>query len=272
MARRPDIPVRRAYAQVGPGQLHYRICIPQEPTRRPLMLFHPTPKSGWIYETIMPLLAAQGRTVIAPDTPGYGASDPPHERPSIEGYAEAMLALADALVAGECLDVAGYHTGSSTAVQMAVAQPERIGKIALFSIAAYDAEARAAKLRSLAPFKTVCEDGSHLSRMWNTVAQLSDARADPEWRQRSVTENLRAADGPAGYRAVYNHDLKAAARKVRQPVLLINAQDDLWELTRLNRDCFPHCIYRELPGTAHGMFTFAAPEIARLLQDFLDVD
>lgn len=261
-------------APAGAGQVHYRLCRPRaaagRPGLAPILLLHPTPKSGWIYETLMPLLAAQGRLVIAPDTPGYGASEPPPAEPSIEGYALTMLALAKALAGEEPIDILGYHTGSSIAAQMALQAPGRVRKLMLFSIAAYDAEVRAQKLATLSQSAARLPDGAHLARMWDIVASLCDERADTTWRARSVAENLRAHDMPAGYRAVYRHDLQAALRQLGHPVLLVNCEDDLWDLTRANRHLVPHARYTEMPGTRHGLFTFAAEPIANMLGEFLD--
>lgn len=271
-----DARIRRGYTGHKERQLHYRIAGKTLPGNGcpPLLMLHPTPKSGWIYEKMMRLLSNGGRIIVAPDTPGYGASDPLEEGASIEGFAEGNFALVDELVA-RCellagpFDILGYHTGSVTAAAMALARPKRVRRIVLCSIPTYDVGERAAKLAGLANWPKPVEDGSHLQRMWDLVGSLCDERVSTVWRNRSVTENLRAIDASAGYRAVYRYDLIDASPRVIQPVLLMNAHDDLFEITRKWRQLFPNADYRELSGMAHGMFEVDAEAIAALVAEFL---
>ena len=85
---------RRAYIDLPSGQLHYREIGEGEP----LLLLHQTPSSSLQWEAAYPLLAAAGMRVIAPDTPGYGMSDPPAGTPTAEGYAAAALAFHEHIV------------------------------------------------------------------------------------------------------------------------------------------------------------------------------
>src|SRR5579872_6883505 len=81
--------VRRGYFECRFGQLHIHNAIPagggfDEAT--PLICVHQSPMSGRVFQK---LLRAMGRdrSVYAPDLPGFGSSDPPHARPTIEDYA-----------------------------------------------------------------------------------------------------------------------------------------------------------------------------------------
>ena len=117
------------------------------PTRPTLLCLHQTPKSGWDYEPLMPVMAAD-RVIVAPDTPGYGGSDAPPAPVAIEDYAEVMAALMQDLQAKGAappgpFDVMGYHTGSLTATQLGLARPERVRRLVLLGLAAFDAEERA---------------------------------------------------------------------------------------------------------------------------------
>lgn len=266
--------LRRGYVDHGAGQVHYRIAGEGQAGVPPLLMLHPTPKSGWIYEGLMLSLAAKGRVVVAPDTPGYGASDSLPGEADITDYADANFALIAALARDGVLppgpvDVLGYHTGSVTSCAMALARPDGVRRVVLFSLPFYDAEQRAAKLQGLASWPRPVADGSHIQRMWQIVGGLCDKRVSPEWQHRSVVENLRAVDSPAGYRAVYRYDLAEHLPRLRQPVLLINAEDDLFEQTRRARPLLPGAEYRELPGAAHGMFDLDRERIARIVDAFL---
>ena len=90
-------PLRRAYADVAHGQMHYAECGSSTATRRthggndiaatPIVLLHQTPRSWREYIQVLPLLGAH-RRAIAIDTAGFGESDPV-AAPSIEAWAEA---------------------------------------------------------------------------------------------------------------------------------------------------------------------------------------
>jgi pimeloyl-ACP methyl ester carboxylesterase len=268
--------VKRDYVDSRWGQTHIRIG--QGPADRPpLLMLHPTPKSGWIYEPLFaPLM--QGRTVIAPDTPGYGASDAPPEPAAIEDFAAEMLALmerlaADGRVPAGPFDVMGYHTGSVTSVALAHLAPAAIRRLVLVSLAAYPADVRAAKRAGLVTWSGPREDGSHLAAMWTLMQSLFDRRIDTGWKHASLTENLRSG-GRAhwGYDAVYRYDLQAALDSLAHPTLILNPEDDLWKPTRENAPRVVHAEYVELPDLKHGLFELETDKIAGLIAQFLNRD
>ena len=74
-----------------------------------LVLLHPMPHDGAFFSAIAPLLAI-GRTVVAPDYPGYGKSQALEPAPTIGLYADAMIdALRDSGFRGP-YDFFGFHT------------------------------------------------------------------------------------------------------------------------------------------------------------------
>ncbi len=271
--------VRCGYADGRWGQVHYRIAGAGRNSLgtgavTPLLMLHPTPKSGWIYEGLMARLAP-GRPIVAPDTPGYGASSPPPAPPSIEDYAGEMLALVDSLVAQGNLppgpiDVMGYHTGSVTAAAMALLHPDRVRRLVLVSLAAYDAAERQTRREALANWPGPAADGSHLMAMWNLLGRLCDPRVTLDWKHQSLTENLRCGDrAPWGYDAVYRYDLRDALARIGHPMLILNPEDDLWDLTRRSAPLAPAAHYVELPGWGHGLFDLETAPIAALVEDFI---
>ena len=268
------IPLRRAYVDGRWGQIHLRKAGDAR-DRPPLLMLHPTPKSGWVWEPLMPPLAER-RIVLAPDTPAYGASDPPPEPPSIEALAEEMLALIDRLAGtGEIpagpIDLMGYHTGSVISGVMARMAPDRVRRVVFVSLPAYSAELRAEKVERLAHFPVPMPDGSHLAAMWRVCESLTDPRADTGWRSASVTENLRSgARATWGYHAVFAHDFQATLDGLEQHVLVIDPEDDLRTQTQENVGRIRRCTHVELPGVRHGLFVLERDRIASLVQAFLD--
>jgi pimeloyl-ACP methyl ester carboxylesterase len=265
--------IRRTYADGRWGQVHLRIC-GKDQGLPPLLLLHPTPKSGWIYEALMPALAA-GRIVIAPDTPGYGASDAPPTPATMEEHAAALLTLIGDLAAigtipAGPVDLMGYHTGSVVAVAAAQAAPEHVRKLVLVSLAAYPPDIRAAKTAALDRWPGPREDGSHLMAMWTLMQGLFDPRIDLDWKHESLTENLRSgARAPWGYRAVYGYDFQAALDRLDHETLILNPEDDLWQPTRENAMRVKGAQYVELPSLKHGLFTLETERVAGLVQAFL---
>lgn len=95
------------YADTPSGQIHYR----ELGEGRPVLLLHKTPSSSVMWTCVMPLLAAAGFRTIAPDTRGYGSSEPPSSPPPEMGfYARAALGVLDHLGV-EQADVCGFVQG-----------------------------------------------------------------------------------------------------------------------------------------------------------------
>lgn len=132
MARIGDLPgrVRRAYAWSEDGQIHYRRSGP-EGARSPLLLVHAAGASAAAFEALMSDMG-RDRSVIAPDRPGRGMSDPVKGRDDVAAQAGAMLdVVADLGLA--MVDVLGVADGGAVALEMAHQQPDVIRKIILVS-------------------------------------------------------------------------------------------------------------------------------------------
>ena len=159
--------VRRAYADGRFGQIHYRIAKPATATdRTPLVCFHLSPNSGRVYGL---WLAEMGkdRISVAPDTPGFGESDPPPTPPEIADYAAAMGELIDHLGFDQ-VDVMGYHTGSRTCVEIAQQRPKQVRRIILVSAPTYSDEELATQYKTMGTPASdeTTDDGNHLQRKW----------------------------------------------------------------------------------------------------------
>ena len=84
----------RDYHQGPWGQVHIRHAAPTDGilSENALVLFHESPLSSRVWERMLPI-SGQYRHVLAPDTPGYGLSDPPEAAGrEIPEYAAAILA------------------------------------------------------------------------------------------------------------------------------------------------------------------------------------
>lgn len=269
-------PVLCAYAPSRYGQIHYRIARPTGPAQAPpLLCLHQTPGNGVDWMPVLPDLAL-GRVVVAADTPGYGMSAPPPEPAAIEDFAGVMLALMagladDGIVPAGPFDVLGFHTGSVIATEMARAAPAAVRRAILFGLAAYPAEAREEKLeRLLENFPRPADDLSHVERLWAIIQQLSDPRLSAEDKHVSMAECLRlGARMPWGYISVYRYDFLGAMPQVRQPVLVVNPEDDLWTLTRATAHLFPNGRRFDMPGVRHGVLSLEKARVLAEIETFL---
>jgi len=262
--------VRRTYVDGRYGQLHVRMAGQAPHARRPLLCFHLSPVSGVIYDT---WLAEMGRdrSALAPDTPGYGMSDPPPAVPTIADYAAAMGDLADALALGE-FDVMGYHTGSKIAVELARQRPAQVKHLVLVSTPIYTPEDLAA-IRELTSVVPVAADGRFLVEAWQTLMRYQDRRATPESTLRQFPWHLMGGERRDwGYRAAFGYSYPDHIGQVTAPILVFNPGDDLFAYTPRVRPYLQHGVVRDLPGWSHQMLDYSTGELATMVRSFLDED
>jgi len=219
------VAIRRGYADVAHGQMHYAACGDDDAMTTPVVLLHQTPRSWREYAQVLPLIGARGRA-IAVDTAGFGASDPVPRGAGIEPWAGAVLELLDAL-AIDSAHIVGHHTGGVIAVELAARAPARVASLTLSSTPYTDAEFRRARAER-PPIDAVAasDDGSHLAALWQK-RQAFYPRLRPELLQAFVADALQASgDVEGGHRAVGSYRMEARIGAVRAPVLLIHASDD----------------------------------------------
>lgn len=122
--------VHRAYAWGRDGQIHYRRSGPAG-ARSPLLLIHSAADMSGAFEDFMSDMGRE-RSVIAPDRPGKGMSDPLKGRADAAALADAMLEVVAELGLG-MVDVLAVQDGGEIAVEMARQQPDVVRKLILVS-------------------------------------------------------------------------------------------------------------------------------------------
>lgn len=169
----PDTALQRHFVSVrgqfGLRQVHYRRG-GQGPV---VLLLHQSPQSSREME---PLIATWGRTftLIAPDSPGYGFSQPlqkagqPVTSATIDDFAAATLEFADALGVGR-FGIYGLHTGASIGVAMAHRFPARVAAVAANGFVVLTEDERTAMLRDYLPPLVPRWDGGHLAWLWGRL-------------------------------------------------------------------------------------------------------
>lgn len=117
------------------GGIHWLEWKPKDealvgPEAPDLILLHPKGEDGSFFSEIAPFLTA-GRTVIAPDYPGSGKSDPLKVPAATEIYADAMIDMIAARDTRGPVDLLGYREGCLVACEIALRYPAAVNRMVL---------------------------------------------------------------------------------------------------------------------------------------------
>ena len=226
-----------------------RVMVRRAGSGPPVVLLHESPRSSAAFIPMIEALAERF-TVIAPDTPGYGGSDPlALHRPQIPDYAGALGEMQDVLGL-ERVALFGRHTGAAIAIEFANLYPERVSGIVLDGCPAFTPEEMEELVASyLPPFRPVW-DGSHVAWLWSRVrdqltffpwnrqgpaSRLAIDMPRPSVLNRIATDLLLAGDGyRVAYEAAFRYDGAAAAATARVPAHYMATETDVL-LPHLNR-------------------------------------
>jgi pimeloyl-ACP methyl ester carboxylesterase len=121
----------------GPGGLELDLAFTARGEGSPVLLLHGIPTWSFLYHDVIPPLSAHHR-VIAPDFLGHGYSDrrDRFDR-SLVAQMEATIALLDRLEI-EKISFVGHDTGGGVALMTAIEHPERVDRLILSNIVAFD--------------------------------------------------------------------------------------------------------------------------------------
>ena len=230
--------IERRFVRVGDRDVHVRIA----GAGPAVLLVHQSPQSSVALVPMIEALADE-YLVIAPDTPGFGHSEPMgRAQPTIDDFASNLAALLAALGL-EQVAAWGVHTGASIATRLALLQPERIALLVTDGLARFtESERRPMLARYLPPFESAW-DGTHLLWLWARFREQqlyfpwNDDRAEcrlafdlptPERTQRDVLDALAAGDGfRTGYRAPFLLDDPEGPGRLTVPAHLLYRRDDV---------------------------------------------
>jgi haloalkane dehalogenase len=101
-----------------------------------VLLLHGWPTSSFLWRDVMPAVAT-GHRVIAPDLPGFGASDKPIDAGyGFDLFSRVLDEFLQALDVGE-LAIAGHDIGGPIALKWALDNPGRVKRLALLNTFIY---------------------------------------------------------------------------------------------------------------------------------------
>lgn len=235
---------------------------------KPLVLLHASPLSGRQFDRIAPLLAAK-RRVITPDRIGFGHSDRLVRRLEIADYGAATLdALAQLGIVD--FDVVGMHTGSCEALELGLAEADRVGRSAWSA-------SRTSPAPSAPPSKT-----ARNHRRYRPAASTSPGTGSPGSTSRggatcssrtSGGQHLSAEHACWTFHAAFDYPTVKRASELSQPLLMIWARDEIYEFTKRALPLLPPST--EVAALTHldsdALFTDAPEELARVIESFLAV-
>lgn len=174
--------MKRAYADLSIGQMHYRYCGQGEP----LIMVHFAGSFSDEYEEVGEMLKDKF-TVYAIDLFGMGYSTKPDHKLSISEHAQTLIDFMDALNIKKAY-LYGTLVGANICIKASIKCPDRVIK-AIFTQPVYMEDYQAFKDRGNLPAYAdleIKDDGSHMMEIWKKADMFGYSAEINTWRARSL--------------------------------------------------------------------------------------
>ncbi|HMK85075.1 MAG TPA: alpha/beta hydrolase [Steroidobacteraceae bacterium] len=259
------MPLTRRLYPTRFGQLHVRS---KDGRGVPLVLLHPSPRSGEMWEPLQERLA---RPTQAPDRLGYGFSDAPPWALTLEQYAQCTVdAISAAGIAGP-FDVLGVHVGSIEAVEIAYAYAQRVRRVIAVGMPLFTVEEQQRQMEKYSeqPLKPAAE-GGHVLGAWRGCFAFRQPPYDLADVHQRFVEHLLAANPGAAFRAASGYPIEKKLRGLKMPLTVFAPHDDIIEQTaRVKPLLEAKDSYVDLPDLGMDMFHVATDRMADLVNRYL---
>jgi len=219
-------------------QTHFRTA----GTGPALILLHPSPLSSAFMVPLIELFE-DVVTVYAPDTPGYGASDPLAEPgDGLSGYVDWLRRFMES----QGLSSAGIYgsaTGAQIAIQFAREFPHMTDYVVLDNAVHFSDEERAQIMKDYFPDLAPRSDGSHLQMAWDMSGKLYqyfpwfDQRAESRVAETqapvelvhatAMSYLLAGCDYDRAYRAAFENENARNVQAIKRPTRIIRWQGSI---------------------------------------------
>jgi pimeloyl-ACP methyl ester carboxylesterase len=244
--------MKRAFADIPAGQMHYRF----EGSGEPVLLLHPGVGSSDAFTNTMPYLSGRYQ-VIAPDFLGNGDSDPAPFEYTMLDHARSILSFMNSLGIKKA-SVVGHHTGAKVVAEMAINAPERVNKLVLSAIGYWEAAANIEKNEpdNFTGRVEIKPDGSHLMEWWRRAAIWGDPLDIVE---ASVLEYIKA--GPRGEEIHWTaraYDTKGRLPLIQCPALVLSGASGLFHSAAEN-------VRKLIPGSKLVVIENGPPRMERAM-------
>lgn len=209
------------------GQLHYRDN--EDDSSLTFVAFHESPLNGEVFEGLGRALRGRAR-FIAVDTPGYGGSEGPSDRITIEEYAEGMWEALGPIVPEAEFWLLGSHTGALITIEIARRWGSRLAGIALTGTPVFRPERRWRYAGSHTPDLTPQHDGGHLMTAWERYRKKAEEGTSPTslrfmtYAASAIAANHQYYD--LAYQSAFRYDTIRAFKDVSCRVVLLTAERD----------------------------------------------
>ena len=175
--------------KIGEQVVHFRM----KGNGLPIVLFHASPSSSKMFEPLIEALS-QWFLVIAPDTPGYGRSQPLQWKSSkILDYVHFFQKFLHQLGLQQ-FAIYGTATGAQIGIRYGLEFPKEVQHLFLDNTAHFTEGQRSRILETYFPDLTPQLDGSHLAKIWQIVSQMFQYFP---WNQTDAAHRLNLPPMPA---------------------------------------------------------------------------
>lgn len=248
----------------------------------PLVLLHGTAidSATLTYGPSLPHLAAHHR-VLALDWPGYGGSEHPRARATMDDTVALLAGFLDAMGL-ERVHLAGFSMGAAAGIAFALRFPERVATLTAIGAYGLDAGLPVPLLPYLAmrvprlgrSVVWSLRRSRRLTRLVLTHVVFSDGRLVSEELVREVHAQLRAPEAERSFVAWLHGELRPFAlgtsyaerlHDVRVPTLLLHGRNDRvipWRKAKRASERIPGARLVSVPGCGHWV-PREAPEVFR---------
>lgn len=216
-----DIKITRHFVTVGNRQVHYR----RAGSGPAVILLHASPGSSASMVSFIRRLAGRF-TVIAPDTPGNGLSDPlPLAQPVMADYADALAGLFSALGLDRAA-IYGSYTGAGCALEMSRMHANRVTQVIVNGYLQFTDAERTEILANYLPVFAADWYGGHLIWAWarmreqliffpwfrkDDASRMETDLPNPAGLHRGVVDLMRSGDNyRSPYRSAFALDYAAS--------------------------------------------------------------
>lgn len=268
----PGAPADATFVDVDGVHVHYR----EAGVGPAVVLLHGYGASIELWRGVQDALAAHHR-VIALDLKGFGWTSRPPGDYAPPAQATLVWHVLDQLGVGD-VALVGHSWGASVALAMALDQPARVRRIALYSAYVFEAQVPAffrwartggvGELLFAAYYRQRMEDRAALA--YHDPRFVTQVRVDRIEAEAARPGAVAAALATA--RGQHYADLERRYREVRQPTLLLWGDDDLVTPLRYGRRLareLPDARLEVYPDCGHIPMVEAANQTTRDLAGFL---
>lgn len=258
-----------AFIQLSEGILD----VAEKGDGKPLLLLHSLLADRSIFDRIVPVLAGE-RRVIVPDLPGFGNSSPAGA--TIEGIADRLAELFDALGLGSDADILGNGFGGFVASMLAIRHGARFDRLVLADTGIRFSDEGRKAFRAMAG--RVGEHGMEgvVDVAMKRLFPESYIRAHPEMvtERRAALVQTNPDFFAEACSALAELDLSADIGSIGNPTLVVVGELDAATPPDMARDlaaAIPGAELIEMPGCGHAPMAQAPEAFVGAIAGFLEI-